>query len=89
MLRSLLLGAGLVAFASGCTTMTPRDPYGADVQRVTYASCVKSTGSRIVRRERECLGVPGAAYSRSDLQGTGALSTADALGSLDPAMRSH
>jgi hypothetical protein len=89
MLRSLLLGAALAALASGCTTMTPKNPYGADVARVTYASCVKSTGSRIVRRDRECLGVPGAAYSRSDLQGTGAFATADALGALDPAIRTR
>ena len=54
-------------------------------------NCLKNTGTRITpradRNGRKCANVVGRAYSRDDLDRTGAVDLADALRRLDPAIR--
>lgn len=47
-------------------------------------NCLRSTGSRIPPKAGECLPVSGRAYSRDDIERTGARNTGDALRMLDP-----
>jgi hypothetical protein len=51
-------------------------------------TCLRHTGSRIVRRDRErCIDVAGRAYTRDEIHRTGAVSVGEALGRLDPSLR--
>jgi len=53
-------------------------------------NCLKYTGSRLIsadRHGRKCANAPGRAYTRDDLERTGAVDLADALRMLDPAIR--
>lgn len=54
-------------------------------------SCLTQTGSRIAPRAdkqgRKCVNAPGRAYSKDDLDRTGATDLADALRRLDPSVR--
>ncbi len=57
------------------------------------AFCLHETGTHIraIRKDRSentvvCNGLPGRAYTREDIERTGAISTADALRRLDPAI---
>lgn len=54
-------------------------------------NCLKQTGSRITPRAdkhgRKCVNAPGRAYSKEDLDRTGATDLADALRRLDPSVR--
>lgn len=58
---------------------------------VTDSNCLKQTGSRIAPRPdkqgRKCVNAPGRAYSKEDLDRTGATGLADALRRLDPSVR--
>lgn len=57
---------------------------------LTDRNCLQSTGSRLIRADRngrKCAIAPGRAYDRSDLDRTGAGDLADALRRLDPAFR--
>lgn len=60
-------------------------------KEVADSNCLKQTGSRIAPRAdkqgRKCVNAPGRAYSREDLDRTGATGIADALRRLDPSVR--
>lgn len=86
MLRALLLSLGLAVSAAGCSTTSVTQYGDSEAPRVTRATCVKMTGSRLVRRG-DCSYLPGNAYSRAALMSTGALSTAEALARLDTGIR--
>ncbi|HEY5612693.1 MAG TPA: hypothetical protein VIK70_03785 [Lysobacter sp.] len=68
----------------------------SDAQRMAERFCVRSTGSRIVARQKatengkdfdkRCLGVNGRVYTREDIERTGEVDLADALRKLDPAI---
>lgn len=47
-------------------------------------NCLRGTGSHIPAKAGGCLPVNGRAYSREDIERTGARNTADALRMLDP-----
>ncbi len=56
--------------------------------------CLRETGSHLhaitnehSKRAVECVGAPGRAYTREDIERTGATTTADALRRLDPSIR--
>lgn len=77
-------------------TATAAVPVDADKstegkQEITDSNCLKQTGSRIAPRAdkqgRKCVNAPGRAYSKEDLDRTGATGIADALRRLDPSVR--
>lgn len=86
MLRPLLLGICVAVSAVGCAA-TPSARLGADTPRLENTDCLRSTGTRIPLREGRCSISPGRAYSRADIDRTGAFTTFDALQRLDPAIR--
>jgi hypothetical protein len=54
----------------------------------TDRSCLRSTGTRIVRKERDaCVIGTGRSYHRRDIDSTGAIDAVRALEMLDPAVR--
>ena len=61
----------------------------SDKKRLSETNCVRETGSRITRRDGKsrCTGQPGRAYTKDDLDRTGHTGLADALRTLDPAIR--
>lgn len=66
---------------------------GAAAQpKLSERHCLRETGSHVVARHdakapKPCNGLPGRAYTREDLDRTGHLNIADALRTLDPAVR--
>lgn len=58
---------------------------------VSDRSCLKETGSRLAPRPdskgRKCINATGRAYTKDDLDSTGAIDLKDALRRLDPAVR--
>jgi len=81
MLRSYLLAALVAIAAAGCTT-TPANRY-AESSAPATKYCL-STGTRIVSKDDEFSSPAGRSYSKSDIDRTGASTTADALRMLDP-----
>ncbi len=66
-------------------TVTSADFVGQDLGK---RNCIRQTGSHIVFKDgRACNGQIGSAYTRDDLDRTGAISTAGALQSLDTAVQ--
>lgn len=60
----------------------------AEEVRKADRNCLRETGSRIKRKDKGgCLPLAGRTYSKDDLDGTGAVTVADALERLDPAIR--
>jgi hypothetical protein len=47
-------------------------------------NCLRSTGTRIVLRQKQCLTSPGRVYTQDDIQRTGAITPGGALRLLDP-----
>ncbi len=47
------------------------------------ATCLRETGSRVVRKGQKCNAGIGRSYSRSDISGTGSLDLREALRRLD------
>jgi hypothetical protein len=85
MLRTLSVGAALVALLAACAT-GPHAPPGAAAQsakQMPPPGCVATTGSTLPARSTSCAG-PGSTYSSDDLQRTGATTVPDALRRLDP-----
>lgn len=83
------------AIAPASTTTTtaqpaPRDEV-ANKGDVSDRGCLKETGSRLPPRPdskgRKCINATGRAYTRDDLDSTGAIDLKDALRRLDPAVR--
>ena len=57
---------------------------------VATAHCLKSTGTRIVHKDKQaCLGVAGSSYDQDELRRTGANDIGDALQKLDPSISVH
>jgi hypothetical protein len=83
MLKSILLVA-LVAIAAAACTTTPANQY-AESSAPATKYCL-TTGTRIVSKDDECSSPAGRSYSKSDIDRTGALTTADALRTLDPSI---
>jgi hypothetical protein len=60
------------------------------VKEAPKAHCLTSTGTRIVRRDKNaCMGDPGRTYTREDIARTGAIDIGDALMKLDPSITVH
>ena len=69
-------------------------PAQATAEKSADAFCLRETGShlRTIRNDQhavECVAAPGRAYTREDIERTGAFTTAEALRRLDPAIRVH
>lgn len=64
-------------------------PDTAEKARLSDANCVRQTGTRITPRDGKsrCNGQPGRAYTKDDIDRTGHTNLADALRTLDPAIR--
>ncbi|PPJ42075.1 MULTISPECIES: hypothetical protein [unclassified Pseudoxanthomonas] len=77
--------APLVETAAPASTPTKAE----DKPRLSEANCVRQTGSRIRQRDAKtvCNGQPGRSYSKDELDRTGHTDLADALRTLDPAVR--
>lgn len=82
MLKPALIGAFL-AMAAGCAT-TPDNRF---VESATPAAnhCI-ATGTHIASKQRNCPMPAGRSYSKEDVQGTGASTSAEALVKMDPAI---
>ena len=95
LLTALLAGMAPAAFAQ----TTPAEPVAgtapvadATKEPVSERYCLRETGSRIVAQQnakgqKRCNALPGRAYTREDLDRTGQVNIADALRTLDPAVR--
>ena len=77
------------------TSVTTAQPATKDEvarkEDVSDRSCLKETGSRLAPRPdnkgRKCINATGRAYTKDDLDSTGAIDLNDALRRLDPAIR--
>jgi hypothetical protein len=89
MLRTVLIGmAGAGLLAACATSPQVSDPVARNAITSTPpgpSTCLH-TGTRIRLEEGECANVSGRAYSRSDIERTGALTVDEALRMLDPAI---
>jgi len=89
-MQRILRCSGFIAItallAGGCA-IAPQPDYQYRESDQASASCITSTGSRLPRPAGECIPVAGRSYSREQMMGTGALTAADALASLDPALQ--
>ena len=72
-------------------SIQPLAPDRANTRHLSHAprppgnrDCLRSTGSLIPAKPGQCLPVAGRAYSQEDLRRTGAISSADALRTLEP-----
>jgi len=81
MLKSFAMGACLALLAA-CAS-TPRHETAAVKPP---AGCVGQTATRIPVKSGECAGF-GSTYTQQDLDTTGQIDTAKALGMLDPSVR--
>lgn len=81
-----LLFAAMLGLA-GCAGPAPRDVAATAVPVPSDSLCLRETGSRIRPLQGECLPVIGRAYTRVDLERTGAPSLSEALRSLAPTFR--
>jgi hypothetical protein len=100
-MNRIVISLILSAFAFGANAQTPAPDATAQVQNqsadVTVISggagrtsdryCLRETGSHIVSKQRKsCVNASGRAYSREDIDRTGAVDLADALRRLDPSV---
>lgn len=96
----LVMGAGS-AFAQSATVTTTDDKGKVETTTITKTAaeksadrfCLRETGSHLHaittdhnQHAVECAKSPGRAYSREDIERTGATTTADALRRLDPSI---
>lgn len=80
---ALLLASASVA-AEDAATQAPGDPR---TEPQESSSCLKETGSRIKPTEDQpCINAAGRAYTREDIERTGATTTAEALRKLSPSV---
>ena len=85
MLKSLAIGACLVLLAACASTpTTPASNQSAAAK--LPAGCVGQTATRIPVKEGDCAGF-GSTYNQQDIQNTGQIDTAKALGMMDPSVR--
>jgi hypothetical protein len=78
--------SGLVLFGCAATPQNPgsKPPASAAIKD---PNCLNETGSRVASKS-SCRGY-GRSYSSDDIDRTGQISTADALGLLDPSITVH
>lgn len=88
--RFLMLSCS-AALLAGCASGALRQPTATDSEiagqkAAQPAHCLTETGSRIKpSAEHRCLAGPGQAYTREDIDRTGATTTTEALRRLSPA----
>jgi len=86
MLKPLLIVSCLAAALAVGACATHPTPVGAQTAQNTPKNpdCIQDTGTRIPQPPGACRNVPGASYTREDIQRTGEIDTAKALDKLDP-----
>lgn len=86
-MRSLIaLGCALVLAA--CAGQPHQEQAEPAQTSAAEPDCLRDTGSHIRRTEDDpCVSAPGSVYSREDIDRTGAITTAEALRRLSPAVR--
>lgn len=85
--QKLLLAAAILSLAApACSTQTSK-PNTQAASKADDSYCLTQTGSRIQRKEGECVPSPGKSYSQEDLQRTGEFDNSKALRRLDPSVR--
>ncbi|MGH8540359.1 MAG: hypothetical protein ACRETW_07640 [Stenotrophobium sp.] len=85
---ALILGLATAAYAADpapAATTTAAKSVKAD-SAISRPDCIRSTGSLILPKNGGCLNVPGRAYTREDIERTGAITTSGALQMLDPSI---
>ena len=90
---TLLIAVSLVMSAHAQDAKPKRDAHtntasSASAERESR-NCLRSTGSLIPAAPGQCLPVAGHSYDQQDLRRTGAFTTAEALGRLDPGITVH
>ena len=94
MTKPLLLAVCVAFAATACASAPqPRATAAADAKTPATAStktasvgCVTSTGSRIPRKEGECMAQAGRTFSKEDIDRTGETNISEALRKLDPSI---
>ncbi|MFT4045944.1 MAG: hypothetical protein QM661_04520 [Solimonas sp.] len=81
---ALCAGISAVALADEAATVAKAQ---ATATATEPHNCPHDTGSRVKRADDACMPVPGQAYTREELQSTGANNLADALRRLSTALR--
>lgn len=86
----LLFPIAALAASAGVTAeeaaSSPADEVRAE--QPESSRCLKETGSRIKPSEDQpCINAAGTAYTRKDIERTGAITTAEALRKLSPSVR--
>ncbi len=82
MLKPLLLGTCMAMLVTGCAAFREHR-IGSDTTRAADTHCLQ-VGSRLNMRGRHCTIGPGRIYTREQIVGSGASSTAGAIAALDP-----
>jgi hypothetical protein len=97
MLKTLLLATSLAICGSAWANDAPAAKDTTAAQKAAAVkkqaaraearsrSCLRSTGTRIVLKNQQCVASPGRVYSQDDLQRTGATTVNEALRLLDTA----
>ena len=99
MKRAMIGLLGTLAFAAAAQTAQPQAPATGTAPAAQQDAvkkpelndrhCLRDTGTRIrstSRKDRQCTGAMGSAYTRDDLHRTGEVDIADALRKLDPSI---
>lgn len=82
----MFLAAGLVS-SPVLAADAPAADQGKAASKQEHINCLKQTGSRIKRKDGECIEAPSKVITRDDIDRTGSINTADAIRKLDPAVR--
>lgn len=84
MLKPLLIATVAAGLLAACATPQSR-PDLASRTAGPRQNCL-TTGTRIALKEGQCVSAAGRVYTKDDLDQTGAITTAEALQRLDPAL---
>jgi uncharacterized lipoprotein YajG len=88
MLKALLISLAAGTLLAGCATTAQSPPDVAArpaAKSLAPLNCL-TTGTRIALKDGECANVVGRAYTRGDIDRTGATTIGEALRMLDPAL---
>ena len=90
MLNKLVIGVCLALALAACASSSATRAVKplAFTPSLAPVGCAPDSATRIPLRPHECLGT-GHVYSHSELERTGALTTSEALGLLDPSLIVH
>ena len=91
MLNKLVIGACLALALAACASSSATRGVKplAFTPSLAPVGCAPDSATRIPLRPDECLGSTGHVYTHSDLERTGARTTSEALGLLDPSLIVH